>query len=443
LKNKKLVMLSYVFPPRGVVGGSIRIIKFLKYLHELQEQINPIIITPRIDHVYLNDPHHAESLIEEIPPNVTIVRTNSLQPKHPNPEKIKAFSSSIKQNVSGKKKSVVKRFVKQIYNLFQRNILIPDYVVLWIPFMIREGLKQIRNENVEVIYATAPPFSVIIGGAILKKLTKRKLIVDIKDDWVYQTKFLEKNRFIQSIERMLEKFVIKNADKVILVTEMSYDDFQTRYPNMKNKFELITNGCDVSEYEKTWEIEYPKNNKFIFLHAGVINVTRNPINFLLALKTLKEENIISADNFKMEFIGPLPQEVWNNVRELNIDDIVFNSEFLARGTFIDKLCRSDLLLAFNYNIHTLIPGKLYDYWGSRRSILLIDNQQSMAAKFVEKYNLGRSNSFDDVNGIIESIKYFFNKWKSDDKIEKLNVKELHNYDRKNLTKKLIDIFESV
>lgn len=448
LETQKVLMLVYAFPPRGAVGGSIRLIKFLKYMHEFKFKFKPVIITPTEEKVFLNDPHSSESLLTEIPPNfIDVIKTNSFQPLHPNPERLAAealgsASSDVEKVV---KRNVIKEFVKKVYSFVEKNILIPDYVVLWLPFMIIKAKREIKNNNIKIIYATAPPFSVLIGAAILKKITKTKLILDIKDDWIHQNKFKSKNLIIRKLELSLEKFCVKTADKVILVTESSLNDFDQRYTNSISKFELIPNGCDLSEYRKYWDIKFERNEKFTIIHAGVINSARDPENLLLALKQLKESNQISKNNFQFIFIGPLPQSVSNSIEKHNINDIVKNIGYMSNISreYIIKLMSADLLVAINYPIKTLIPAKLYDYWASKSPIVLLDEPNTMATKFVNQNNLGKCNSLKDIGGMKKLILEYFHNWSQNIPINKLDISKLEMFDRKFLTQKLIELFNQL
>ena len=105
--------------------------------------------------------------------------------------------------------------------------------------------------------------------------------------------------------------------------------------------------------------------------------------------------------------------------------------------------KSEVLLAINYQIKTLIPGKMYDYWGSRRPILLIDSIDSMAAKMVYENSLGDVKDFNDTQGIKKSIQYYFNLWENDSIRFNTKIENLYKYDRKYLTKKLIEIIDSI
>ena len=86
---KNILMIIHTFPPMGSVGGSIRIVKFLKYINELTKDISVTLITLRDDIVPLNDLHLSGTSLTEVPKDrINIIRTNTLQPRHPYQNKV-------------------------------------------------------------------------------------------------------------------------------------------------------------------------------------------------------------------------------------------------------------------------------------------------------------------------------------------------------------------
>lgn len=437
---KNILMLVHIFPPRGSVGGSIRLLKFLKYIRELRSDMRCTVLTVRDDIVLLNDPHLSEVSLSEIPYDITeIIRTYTLQPRNRTNGKRTQLTG---QDNTILNKNKIKGLIKLLYDFVDKYFFIPDYGLLWFPYSIPAALKIIRNNNVDVLYATAPPFSVLLQAAIISRLSNRKLIIDIKDDWIYQTKFRTRPFLFRKIEERMEKFCIRTAHKVILVTQDSYNDFSRRYPSDLTKFELITNGCDVDEYRELWNIPHKKNKKFTIIHSGLISHTRRPAAFLKAIVELKNRGIIDESNFQLVFIGVPSKDMTDYISRNQLHDVICIKEPLPRSEYIQEISKADLLLAFNYQIKTLVPGKLYDYWGARRPILLIDNIESMAAKLLRTNNLGVAVDVNDTDGIITAIRKYFNLW-NEGCIESTEVTNLFNYDRKYLTQKLINLLDTV
>ena len=79
----------------------------------------------------------------------------------------------------------------------EKYVLIPDYALLWAPYLIPKALKEAKKAD--IIYATAPPYSVIMQAALLKKITRKKLVLDIKDDWILSASTFKTTFFTSKI----------------------------------------------------------------------------------------------------------------------------------------------------------------------------------------------------------------------------------------------------
>jgi hypothetical protein len=127
MKPKKVLIISYYFPPMGM-GGVQRIAKFTKYLPLFGWK--PIVLTVKEVNYLAKD----RSLLKELPKNTEIIRTGSFDPL-----RIlfiwRKFIGRKKQNSprvqSGRNKS--SKF------LFWFDV--PDSKIGWIPFALLKGLK--------------------------------------------------------------------------------------------------------------------------------------------------------------------------------------------------------------------------------------------------------------------------------------------------------------
>jgi hypothetical protein len=152
---------------------------------------------------------------------------------------------------------------------------------------------------------------------------------------------------------------------------------------------------------------------------------------------------ISKDSFELIFIGELPSHLTGIISRPDMEGFVKNINYLEREDYIKKILNADLLLAFNYQIKTLIPGKIYDYWGSRNPVLLVDFLDSAAARLVSDNKLGAIKNFKDADGIANTIEKYYTEWKRNIPSAKSDVKNLYNYDRKLLTEKLLSLVDSL
>src|SRR5438445_9994150 len=78
MATKRVLLLAYVFPPFGSVGGSVRAVKFAKYLPLYGWDVTVLTIADRPQYQLLE--RSSSSVLKEIPPSVRIVRTRTWQP---------------------------------------------------------------------------------------------------------------------------------------------------------------------------------------------------------------------------------------------------------------------------------------------------------------------------------------------------------------------------
>ena len=326
-----------------------------------------------------------------------------------------------------------------------RNLTLPDRRVLWLPFAVKLGWHLIKREGIDVIFATCPPHSATLVGVFLKLLTRKPLLLDFRDDWVDTPWHQSMPPFIREIERRLESWVIKTADKVILVTEWSRSAFLKRYPDQpSDKFILIPNGCDLAEFNGgSTKFITAQNPEFTIMHSGSLNDsgnwTRTPKGLFRAMQKILWQQPDVAKNISITFTGSLPEGNKRLVKELGLFGIVKELGFLPRDEWAHGLNTSDLLLVINYDdFFTLIPGKLYEYWAVGGAPILLLSCLGAAADLVEKHKLGFTVDPYDVDGIQRVILDVYNQWEMGSPVA-ISTDGVEAFDRKSLTEELAQV----
>lgn len=435
-------MIARVFPPFNPVGHSIRVVKFIKYLPILGWL--PIVLTVDDQKEYETMRKvGSETLLSEIEPQVKIYRTSAGEPSLEYLQKEREFSQ--KNWLTGVLVKVFSRARRWAF----RNIFLPDRYLIWLPFAVKRGQQIVMSERIDVIFTTCPPHSTVLVGACLKLLTGKPLILDFRDDWIDTPSHLSKPRMIRKINRMLEKWAVKTADKVILVTEWSRRAFQDRYPTQpKDKFILISNGCDLGEFvELNSMAPTSHNSKFTIVYTGSLNVSkvwgRSPAGLFQAIQKILQEHPELKENLDFIFAGDLPEEFRELADEMGLSDVIQVLGNLPHNE-VPRLTKSaDLLLAINYEgWATLIPGKIYEYWAVGGPPILLLSCAGAAAEFVEQHNLGFTVEPYDVDGIHRAILNVYFQSKTATPL-RLNTTGIEVYDRQALTCKLVEVLSKI
>jgi glycosyltransferase involved in cell wall biosynthesis len=443
---KKVLFVTHHFPPSGG-SKTRRTLQFLKYLPRLAW--HPVVLTAKGAKVFNFDP----SLLEEVPKDINIYRATNISSffQKSSPHAPSEYSKKSSSHILTK--SPLKRFKKNLVNFLKEWIIIPDEFILWLPCAVLEGLNIVRNERINVIYSTAPPFSNHIIAVILKRLLNIALVIDFRDAWVSNParKFQDtKGRRI--IESFLEKIVIRNSDVIISTTHGITQDFRARYPlEPATKFVTITNGYDREELETA---EINKNfipNKMRIVHTGYLSKERSPKSFLKALRLLFDEKPALENEIEVYFIGENNEfidemKIEDYIRKYSLSTVVKVTGHIPRTESMYYQMSADILLLiigiipkdkiFTYGI----ASKVFDYMLAKRPILSISDIGPVS-EIIEETKIGEVFDPYDIKGIKQYILKYFNFYKRNEICIQANQQEIAKYDVKILTKKLASLLD--
>jgi glycosyltransferase involved in cell wall biosynthesis len=279
----------------------------------------------------------------------------------------------------------------------------------------------------------------------LKLLTGKPLILDFRDDWIGTPWYHSRPSIIQKIESSLENWVVKIADKVILVTEWSRRSFQARYPKQPvEKFILIPNGCDLSDFAMPNSLPVPSpNGRFTILHTGSLHDSkswaRSPAPLFQAVYNILQQHPELVEKLRLAFAGDFPEGHHRLADEMGLSSVINVMGYLPHDEVLRLSKAANLLLAINYEgFATLIPGKIYEYWAVGGPPILLLSCPGAAANFVEQHGLGITVDPSDIAGIQQAI---LNVYYQSEAGTPLRVKTtgIEAYDRQALSRKLAQV----
>jgi glycosyltransferase involved in cell wall biosynthesis len=439
---RKVLMLAYVFPPFFSVGGSIRVVKFIKYLPALGWL--PVVLTIDDSREYDTQRRQgSEALQQEISQRVKIYRTGSGEP-------------SVELLEKGREARRQNRLMAVIVNLLSAArrwasvyLLLPDENITWLPFALQLGCQVVRKEGIDAIFATCPPHSVALISALLKRLTRKPLVLDFRDDWIDTPWHRSKPWLVRRMERWLERWAVKTASRVILVTEWSRTAFVARYPREpEDKFVFIPNGCDLEDFAFLKEApKRPRDSHFTIVHAGLLVETehwnRSPQAFFQALCNLRRQYPEMATNLTAAFTGRLPNAYRRMAEDMGLSDVVKEMGHLPRDEFIRLMHEAHLLLTINYDgFATLVPGKIYEYWAVGGPPILLLSCRGAAQDLVEQHELGITAPPYDVAAIQRAVLDVYRRNEMGDPM-RVNTAGVEEHDRRHLTEELADALEAL
>lgn len=402
----KVLLMAYFFPPCAE-GGVLRARAFAKHLPSYGWQ--PFVLT-------VNDDYYApftkdEEMIQEFAGNVTIVRTDSLEPKG-------SLAKQLQANVYGVGSSGqwFDKYAKGILRQIYRNLVIPDEHIFWLPHALRAGLRMIRQYQIDAIVCTTPPHSAAIIAMLLSRLSGKPLVWDVRDDWVGNPLFDAGPWHRSASARFFERRLVNSAAAVVSVTDESIAAFKRKHPHVSpDKFHLLRNGYDAEEIDELRsEIDTDARQKLRIVYTGTLGRTRTPVYLFKALQELQNQFDLD-DILQLDIYGYSRNDFAEVSQGMGLGNVVKFHGFVSRRESLRQILMSDVALMIIPEVEgssLAIPGKLYEYMGTGRYVLALCPPSSAAARVVREYGAGIVAPQHDVSVLREVLIQIINLYKA-------------------------------
>jgi len=451
---KKLLLITLQFPPVGEIGVK-RVLKFSKYLPEYNW--TPVILTLKEKYADTFSMLKDQSLLDQVDKTTKVYRTAilifpnlliHLKKWSKNAAKLQKQTNNVIQEYHHEtpQKRGMERLIRGIKNFVDELFTIPDKYIGWLPFALISAIRIIRRERIDLILSTSPPKSALLIGYIVKKVTRKPLVVDFRDPWTLSYSFKDKVhwRLRRKIEEFLERNIIKCADKVISISEILTQRLALKYSD-KDKFITITNGFDSDDFNGI----VPKriSEKFILAYFGSLYRKRTPEYFLKALRELIEENPQIAKDIKVVFWADITSNYKRLLEGFNLNEVLESVNWLAHKEAIEKMVSCDVLLLFipkqSTDTDYVMTGKIFEYLGAKKPILAMVPPHGAAAKVIRQTNAGIVVDPNNPKKIKEAIIELYNKYKKNSLKFKGIPSQINKFSHKELSLQLAKILDSL
>lgn len=436
----RVLVIAERFPPLGSAGASIRLVKFLKYLEPRGWTFTVATTDP--DRPPMPVGKNSGILEKEIAQTVEVVHikpvigfSKALKDSEPRPKSVPAARV---------KRPGVLSALRRITKTIEKWLLIPDAGILWVLGAFFPLLKLMRKRKYDLLFCVIPPHSSALLGALLSKVTNTPLVYDIKDDWVDSPEFFRKPAPVRSLEKLLEAQVVRQAARMVAVTQNSHRLLQQRYPGLAAKIYLIPNGCDIEEYLKA-ETILPRLSRPGFLivsgAAGYQRSYRDAAPFLYALKQFFTKRPEAASQTQVHFLGnSLDHEYDSLIDDLQLSEAVRRLPPLERQEFIQALFEADLFFLIQpYHNSTAISATLYEYWAVGSAPILLISEAGASKSLIDENKLGAGFGFEEIDAISSFIESVYDAKLSNKPIT-ITRSGIERFDRRALTDQLDIIF---
>ena len=418
----KVLIITYYWPPAGGSGVQ-RWLKFVKYLQGFNMQ--PIVYT-------ISNPRYPsidDSLLDEIPKNIEVL-------KHPiwEPTDLLFWKKNLQQNsgISNTSKSSFLSFIRG-------NFFIPDPKLFWIKPSVKYLQRYLNKNDVDVIISTGPPHSMHLIAEKLHQKNDVKWLADFRDPWsdIYYNKDFKEFSFVKNRNKKLEKSVLKKADCVLTVSNALKKEF-SKYAN---RVEVVTNGFDDDFLEPSKVL---LDEKFTISYIGLLPKQSNPKNLFRVLQVLCSQHKDFEKDLQLNFIGDISDVVKTAVFNNKLEENTRFIDYVDHTKALEYQQKAQVLLLLIPNVKKckgILTGKLFEYLSAKRPILAIGPEDGDLADVIEDTNAGVIVDFDNNDKLSSEILKLYHQYKKGNL--EVNSKNINKYHRKELTKKVAFIINSL
>jgi glycosyltransferase involved in cell wall biosynthesis len=401
----RILLLACSYPPDPVVG-SFRAAKLARAFRDAGHDVD--VITTRLPG------EGAELRVDEPQLRVHTVR------EVPGPAE---FYRHVKARFQGRRRTASLAWIKQpspATPAAPRRPHVPRwkrylFSALWVPDN-RKGFvptalvrsRAVLRDGVDLVYTTAPPFSVHLAGLILRLTRRVRWVAEFRDPWIENRSRLHlRSRGADALNRWLERLCVRHADQLVAVSEGTRDLLASKVPTHRQPDVLLAlNGIDnlLSRHE----LQHGSRGPFRVSHIGSCYGGRDPRPFLHALSRIVERRRLTREDVHVEFIGHCRNYVEESLEQLvdklGLASIVEFHDWVPQEEARARAQSADLFLLPFPEHQRLIPNKLFDYLGFRKPILALvhpDGETTRLLHRVGGHYVVTDNSIDSTEAALE------------------------------------------
>ena len=276
------------------------------------------------------------------------------------------------------------------------------------PTAVPAAIRIVRNEGIDAVITTSPPYSMNLIGASVKRLTGIPWVADLRDAVLGNADRRFDKTSVRAKEKTLEsvvKLIARSADGVVAVSDPIADEVRRFDPS--GEVRVIPNGCDFDDFAG---LEYQAGERFRITHTGSFFGQRNPRAFLSALASTGLEDVVAR------FVGDFRSADREWVETLGLGDRLELLPYVPHRRALELQRDSEanlLLLPEAAGRGRVVPsGKIFEYLAAERPILAAVPPDGAAAELVRETGAGIVVAPDDERGLREALLGLHARWRA-------------------------------
>ena len=372
---RRLLVITYHFPPDGAIGGQ-RWAGLSKYLARLGWEVHVITASPAgpeqaTPGVHRHVRPRRRTLNDAYLAAVGRVRrpSNLDQPVVPDdPHRRRAFSLLTPV-------AAARRVLGSAMGL-------PDIGRGWVGRATIAARALMRERKFDVVVTSGPPHSVHFAGLLATRGRDSEFWIDMRDPWSLTHElgapddwYVRAERFML---RRLERLVFPRAAKVIVNTMQFALALGAGEPDLDVR--CFPNGVDLEQLPSR-DVRSVEQGSIAYV--GTLYAGRNLSSVCAAMRALLSDKPEAAATLRLNVAGPMEsphrEQFQDDIAAAGLTSVVNIHGLLPHAQALELLSRSHLSLVLAQDQPMQVPAKLYESVGLGVPTLVIAEATSAAA----------------------------------------------------------------
>jgi glycosyltransferase involved in cell wall biosynthesis len=376
--RRRALIVSHVFPPQ-VAGGAPRMGQFARLLPEHGWDVT--VLTSQLSGITVD-----RSAEDAVAARARIIRAWS------------PISSIVKRGTPVAKHGIAGT-MRRLMRTAAAAVLFPDRQVLWVPPAVDAGRRVLRDVKHDAVVATYGPASNLVVGHVLARSFKLPLLVDFRDLWSTLPMPIFPSTWHRNAAHKLEHHVLQHASRLIAVSPAMASDLAVAHGLAAQDAITITNGFDPLDVARVRDARIGEARPFRLMYTGTIHAYYDLEPFWIALRALRDAQVITPQTFRVEFVGNLSPD---EPKRYQVEDLVELTGFVPHDKIFDAFARADALLLLEtpgYYARYSYAAKVFDYVLTGKPIVSLVETGGNTARLLAEGGVGYFADPSDIAGI--------------------------------------------
>lgn len=436
---RTVLIVAYYFPPSGGPGVQ-RVLKFVQYLREFGWR--PVVLTVK-DGTF---PARDESLLQLIPADVEVIRTDIFEPY----DLYRTFTGKSKSD--GIDVNTLRDsnegigLTERLSEFIRATFFIPDARIGWRRHAVKAGVAACRRLGIDAIYSSSPPYTCSLIARDIKRKTGLPWIAGFRDPWTGFLTTPDRWFIPAAIDIGYERSVFTEADAVDVAWEGIRDDALRKFPTLPHdKFHYLPNGYDSADIPGDVDPSH-RTERFTVTYTGSMYGIRTPREFLDAVAGLIRSSDVDPQRIRLRFIGRFGDEIHAMFASFIAQEAVDVVGYVPHDESIRALFEADaLLLVVDTAPESadIVPGKVFEYIGTGKPVIAVAPETGAVASLIRETESGFVAHQENGAGIASAFLTLYRAWKDGATERVPQWEKIRRYERRTVTRDLARLLDEV